>query len=338
MKAFEGFKIKDMELRNRIVMPPMCMYSSDDSGVIKEFHRMHYGARAYGGTGLVIQEATAVEPRGRISDKDLGIWSDEHIEGLKKIVEIVKGYGARSGIQLAHAGRKCAVSDEDIIGPSSLPYDDQYAVPREMSAEDIKEVVLSFRRAAERALKAGYDLLEIHGAHGYLIHEFLSPLTNKRTDQYGGSLKNRVRLLSDVIDAVKEVWPEGKPLILRVSATDYAVDGIDGDMICEIVDLVKDRLDMIHVSSGGLVPVEMELYPGYQVRFAEKIKKRCGVPTIAVGLIEDIQMVEFILGSEKADLIALGREILRNPSWVLNNLHKQGIKHRYPEQYFRAYR
>lgn len=338
MKVFEGFNIKDMELRNRIVMPPMCMYSSDDTGIVKEFHRMHYGARAYGGTALVIQEATAVEPRGRISDKDLGIWSDEHIEGLKELVDIVRSHGARSGIQLAHAGRKCAVSDEDIIGPSSFAYDDQYAVPREMNAEDIKEVVSGFKKAAERALKAGYDLLEIHGAHGYLIHEFLSPLTNKRTDRYGGSLGNRVRLLSEIIDAVKEVWPEEKPLILRVSATDYAEGGIDGDMICEIVDLVKDRLDMIHVSSGGLVPADMELYPGYQVKFAEKIKKECNIPTIAVGLIEDIQTVEFILCSEKADLVALGREILRNPNWVLNNLHKQGIKYRYPEQYFRAYR
>jgi len=338
MKAFEVFKIKDMELRNRIVMPPMCMYSSDDSGVVKDFHRMHYGARAFGGAGLVIQEATAVESRGRISDKDLGIWSDEHIDGLKELVDIVKGYGAASGIQLAHAGRKCAVSDEDIIGPSSLAYDDQYALPREMTLNDIKEVVLSFKKAAERALKSGYDLIEIHGAHGYLIHEFLSPLTNKRSDQYGGSLQNRVRLLSEVIDAVKEVWPETKPLILRVSASDYTEGGIDADMICEIVELVKDRLDMIHVSSGGLVPAEMELYPGYQVRFAENIKKDCNIPTIAVGLIDDLQMVEFILGSKKADLVALGREILRNPNWVLNNLHKQGIKYRYPEQYFRAYR
>ena len=338
MKAFEGFNIKDMELRNRIVMPPMCMYSSDETGFVKKFHRMHYGARAFGGTGLIIQEATAVEPRGRISDKDLGIWSDEHVAGLKVLVDIVKGYGATSGIQLAHAGRKCSVFDEDIIGPSSLAYDDQYAVPREMTLDDIKEVVQSFKKAAERALNAGYELLEIHGAHGYLIHEFLSPLSNKRTDQYGGSLENRVKLLSEVIDAVKEVWPEEKSLILRVSATDYSDGGIDGKMICEIVDLVKNRLDMIHVSSGGLVPAEMELYPGYQVKFAEKIKNECGIPTIAVGLIEDIQMVEFILGSEKADLVALGRDILRNPNWVLNNLHSQGIKYRYPEQYFRAYR
>ena len=338
MKAFEGFNIKDMELRNRIVMPPMCMYSSDETGFVKKFHRMHYGARAFGGAGLIIQEATAVEPRGRISDKDLGIWSDEHVAGLKVLVDIVKGYGATSGIQLAHAGRKCSVFDEDIIGPSSLAYDDQYAVPREMTLDDIKEVVQSFKKAAERALNAGYELLEIHGAHGYLIHEFLSPLSNKRTDQYGGSLENRVRLLSQVIDAVKEVWPEEKPLILRVSATDYSDGGIDDKMICKIVDLVKDRLDMIHVSSGGLVPAGMELYPGYQVRFAENIKNECGIPTIAVGLIEDIQMVEFILGSEKADLVALGREILRNPNWVLNNLHSQGIKYRYPEQYFRAYR
>lgn len=338
MKVFEGFKIKDLVLRNKIVMPPMCMYSSDSDGNVKEFHKMHYGARSMGGSGLVIQEATAVESRGRISDGDLGIWSDEHIDGLTELVKIVKSYGAASGIQLAHAGRKCVVADEDIIGPSSIAYNEEYAVPREMTTEDIQQVKQSFKLGAERALRAGYDLLEIHGAHGYLIHEFLSPLSNHRTDKYGGSIKNRVRLLSEVIDAVREVWPSEKPIFVRVSATDYIEGGIDGKMICEIVDIIKGRIDMVHVSTGGLLPVDMDLYPGYQVRHSEMIKKECGIPTIAVGLINDVDMVEHLLKAGKADLVALGREILRNPNWVLNNMHNRGIRHRYPDQYFRAYR
>lgn len=338
MKAFEGYKIKNVELRNKIVMPPMCMYSSDPNGHVQDFHRMHYGARSIGGAGLVIQEATAVETRGRISDGDLGIWSDKHIDGLSKLVQIIKGYGAVSGIQLAHAGRKCTIADEDIVAPSPVKYDENYATPREMTVGDIKNVVSAFKLAAVRALKSGYDLIEIHGAHGYLIHEFLSPLTNHRADEYGGNIENRARLLSEVIDAVKEVWPEERPLTLRVSATDYSAEGIDVEMMCKIVDLVKGRLDMVHVSSGGLVPAEMELYPGYQVKFSERIKGECKVPTIAVGLIDDIDMVEHLLMGEKADLVALGRELLRNPNWVLNNLHKKGVSYKYPDQYFRAYK
>jgi NADPH2 dehydrogenase len=338
MKAFEGYKIKNIELRNRVVMPPMCMYSSDANGYVQDFHRMHYGARSIGGAGLVIQEATAVETRGRISEGDLGIWTDKHIEDLSKLVRIVKGYGAVSGIQLAHAGRKCTIIKEDIVAPSPVAYDENYATPREMAVEDIKKVVNAFKLAAGRALKSGYDLIEIHGAHGYLIHEFLSPLTNHRTDEYGGNTENRARLLSEVIDAVKEIWPSDKPLTLRVSAADYSAGGIDVEMMCKIVDLVKDRLDMIHVSSGGLVPAEMQLYPGYQVKFSERIKEKCKVPTIAVGLIEDVDMVEHLLMGEKADLVALGRELLRNPNWVLNNMHKKGITHKYPDQYFRAYK
>jgi NADPH2 dehydrogenase len=338
MKTFEKYSIHGLELRNRIVMPPMCMYSSDHTGAVKEFHKMHYGARAIGGAGLIIQEATAVEPRGRISDRDLGLWSDDHIPGMKALVQIVKGYGARAGIQLAHAGRKSESASDTPVAPSAIAFSEDYRTPREMTVHEIRDVVQAFRDAARRALMAGYDLLEIHAAHGYLIHEFLSPLTNKREDMYGGSLVNRTRFLREVLIAVREVWPENKSLIIRVSATDYLPGGIDGDEIVRIVDQVKDLIHMVHVSTGAIAPAQMKLYPGYQVQYAERIRRECGIPTIAVGLIQNIDQVEEILQNGRADLVALGREILRNPNWVLNNMNSQGIDARYPDQYFRAYR
>jgi NADPH2 dehydrogenase len=338
MKTFEKYSIHGLELRNRIVMPPMCMYSSDHTGAVKEFHKMHYGARAIGGAGLIIQEATAVEPRGRISDRDLGLWSDDHIPGMKALVQIVKGYGARAGIQLAHAGRKSESASDTPVAPSAIAFSEDYRTPRELSVDEIKELVQSFKDAGKRALLSGYDLLEIHAAHGYLIHEFLSPLTNKREDMYGGSLVNRTRFLREVLMEVREVWPENKPLIIRVSATDYLPGGIDGDEIVRIVDQVKDLIHMVHVSTGAIAPANMNLYPGYQVQYAEKIRRECGIPTIAVGLIKDLDQVEEILQNGRADLVALGREILRNPNWVLNNMNSQGIDARYPDQYFRAYR
>lgn len=338
MKTFEKYSIHGLELRNRIVMPPMCMYSSDHTGAVKEFHKMHYGARAIGGAGLIIQEATAVEPRGRISDRDLGLWSDDHIPGMKALVQIVKGYGARAGIQLAHAGRKSESASDTPVAPSAIAFSEDYRTPREMTVHEIRDVVQAFRDAARRALMAGYDLLEIHAAHGYLIHEFLSPLTNKREDMYGGSLVNRTRFLREVLIAVREVWPENKPMIIRVSATDYLPGGIDGDEIVRIVDQVKDLIHMVHVSTGAIAPAQMNLYPGYQVQYAERIRRECGIPTIAVGLIKDLDQVEEILQNGRADLVALGREILRNPNWVLNNMNSQGIDARYPDQYFRAYR
>jgi NADPH2 dehydrogenase len=338
MKTFEKYSIHGLELRNRIVMPPMCMYSSDHTGAVKEFHKMHYGARAIGGAGLIIQEATAVEPRGRISDRDLGLWSDDHIPGMKALVQIVKGSGARAGIQLAHAGRKSESASDTPVAPSAIAFSEDYRTPREMTVHEIRDVVQAFRDAARRALMAGYDLLEIHAAHGYLIHEFLSPLTNKREDMYGGSLVNRTRFLREVLIAVREVWPENKSLIIRVSATDYLPGGIDGDEIVRIVDQVKDLIHMVHVSTGAIAPAQMKLYPGYQVQYAERIRRECGIPTIAVGLIKDLDQVEEILQNGRADLVALGREILRNPNWVLNNMNSQGIDARYPDQYFRAYR
>ena len=338
MRTFENYSIKDMTIRNRIVMPPMCMYSSDWSGTSNQFHRIHYGARALGGAGLIIQEATAVSPEGRISDRDLGLWSDDQVAGLKNLVEIMKSYGARAGIQLAHAGRKSTVQSLAPVGPSPLAFDKESRVPHELTQSEISGLVDSFSKAAQRALTAGYDLLEIHAAHGSLLHEFISPLSNIRTDQYGGSLENRTRFLKEVLMGVKEVWPESKPLIVRVSATDYTAGGIDGDEIIRIVASIRDLVDMVHVSTGGLVPAEMDLYPGYQVNYAHRIRRELDIPTIAVGLVRELDQVEEILKNGRADLVALGRELLRDPNWVWNKRHSLGMDTSYPDQYFRAYR
>jgi NADPH2 dehydrogenase len=338
MLTFQPIKINNLSLKNRIVMPPMCMYSSDDSGLVKEFHKVHYIQRALGGVGLIIQEATSVEKRGRISENDLGIWEDNQIEGLKDLVANLKKYDTKVAIQLAHAGRKCGVRDEDIISCSAINFNDDYKTAREMTTEDIKAVIESFKLAASRALEADYDAIEIHAAHGYLIHQFLSPITNHRDDEYGGALVNRVRFLRDILTSVHEVWPNDRPIILRVSASDYVKDGIDVYMMKDIVNQIKDLIDILHVSSGGLVLAPINLFPGYQVKFAEYLKEETGLPTIAVGLITNIEQVEEILGNNRADLVALGRELLRNPNWVLNNANSSNVKIQYPPQYLRAYK
>ncbi|WFA08104.1 NADPH dehydrogenase NamA [Tissierella sp. Yu-01] len=337
MKSLSTFKLKDMELKNRIIMPPMCMYSADEDGMVKDFHINHYVTRAVGGVGLIILEATAVTPNGRISSNDLGIWSDDHINGLKNIVDKSKVYGAKMGIQLAHAGRKCESNDEFIVAPSPIEFSDEYRIPMELDNDGIKEIVGQFKDAAKRADAAGFHMIEIHGAHGYLINEFLSPLANKRSDEYGGSRENRVRFLKEIIAAIKEVWPNNKPIGLRVSADDYTEGGIDKEEIVEIVNLVKDDIDMVHVSSGGVVRARINAFPGYQVTHAETIKSECHIPTIAVGLIEDYDHIEEIISNGRADLVALGRALLRNPYLVLNMAYKNGIKDFSPIQYERGF-
>ncbi|TFZ40739.1 NADPH dehydrogenase NamA [Soehngenia longivitae] len=338
MLTFQPIKISNLSLKNRIVMPPMCMYSSDDSGFVNEFHKVHYISRAIGGVGLIIQEATSVEKRGRISENDLGIWEDDQVEGLKELVSGIKKHDSKVAIQLAHAGRKCGVKNEDIISCSPINFNDDYKVAREMTIDDIKTVVESFKLAAIRALEADYDALEIHAAHGYLIHQFLSPITNHRSDEYGGSLTNRVKLLKEILISVHQVWPNDRPIILRVSASDYVKDGIDVYMMKDIINQIKDLIDIVHVSSGGLVLAHINIFPGYQVKFAEYLKIETGLPTIAVGLITNIEQVEEILGNNRADLVALGRELLRNPNWVLNNANSSDVKIQYPPQYLRAYK
>jgi NADPH2 dehydrogenase len=321
MKTFSGYQIRDLKLKNRVVMPPMCMNMAED-GHPTDFHYIHYGNAALGEIGLIIVEATGVTPEGRILERDLGLWKDDQIEGHRRIVELVKKYGSSIGIQLGHAGRKCGIESLTTLSPSALPFSESYAVPKEMTLEDIGLIKDAFREAALRSVQAGYELIELHGAHGYLIHQFLSPLSNHRTDEYGGSRENRVRFLKEVTEEVKSVLPENFPLILRVSASDYVEGGIDIEEMVKIIDLVKEDFDMIHVSSGGLdVNQEINVYPGYQVRFSEVIRNRCGIPTITVGLITEINQVEEILQNDRADLVALGRVLLRDPFVLIKEGH-----------------
>lgn len=318
-------------------MPPMCMYSAKEDGMITEFHKTHYMTRAIGGVGLIILEATGVTENGRISDADLGLWNDEQRDALKIIVEGMKKAGSVTGIQLNHGGRKYVGSALPLLGPSALPFDEESETPSSMNQEDIDKVVESFKAAAKRADEAGFDVLQIHSAHGYLLHQFLSPISNQRTDRYGGSVENRTRLLEEVLTAVRTVWPKEKPIIIRVSATDYVKDGITVDDMVQIVLRVKPMIDMVDVSSGGNIRAAIALHPGYQVPLAQAIKEQCQIPTIAVGLIESSQMVNEIIGNERADLVALGRVLLRNPYYVLQNARENGQDIEYPRPYKRGF-
>ncbi|MGD7022115.1 NADPH dehydrogenase NamA [Rossellomorea vietnamensis] len=335
-KLFESYKIKDLILKNRIVMAPMCMYSShNEDGKVENWHKTHYTSRAVGGVGLIIQEATAVTAQGRISPQDLGIWSDDHIEGLSELVSLMKEQGAHTGIQLAHAGRK-AVIEGDIIAPSSIAFNEKMKTPLEMSKNDIAETVTAFKQGAERAKKAGYDVIEIHAAHGYLINEFLSPLSNKRSDEYGGSAENRYRFLREVLEAVNEVW--NGPLFVRVSAKDYAEGGLDAEDYAIYSSWMKEQgVDLIDVSSGAVVPAKIDVYPGYQVKLSETIRSKAEIPTGAVGLITSGIQAEEILQNDRADLILLAREFLRDPYWPRTAAKELGVEIEPPKQYDRAW-
>lgn len=337
MKLFEEYKIKGLIARNRVVMPPMCMYQATGDGIANEFHHIHYATRAIGGVGLIIFESTAVNPEGRITGNDLGIWDDKHIDSLAKIVTSCKAYGAKTALQINHAGRKCTVETSDIWAPNSLRFSDNYRIPKELTIDQIEKIVLDFKEAARRADEAGFDALEIHGAHGYLIHQFLSPLTNMRSDQYGGNIKNRTRFLMEILEAVKTVWPHEKPILLRVSANDYAQNGIDASEMVQIIHEVRDYIDIAHVSSGGLLPNKINAYPGYQVPLSEKIKNECNIPTVAVGLVKKADLAEEILSNQRSDLVALGRELLRNPYWVINAAAKNNIDGYVPSSYQNAF-
>lgn len=338
VKLFEPYTVKNVTFPNRIVMSPMCMYSCfEEDGKPGDFHFTHYTSRAVGKVGLIILEATGVLPEGRISDRDLGIWSDAHIEGLAKLVSAIKQYGAKAGIQLAHAGRKARVKNGDIFAPSPLRFSDEYKLPKEMTRDDIRRTVKAFKDAAERAKKSGFDVIEIHAAHGYLINQFLSPLTNQRKDAYGGTAENRCRLLFEIIGEVKTVW-DG-PLFVRISASDHHAGGLVADDYVEIAkQLKKLGVDLIDVSSGGVVPdAQFRVYPGYQVPFAEKIKREADIPVGAVGLITSPLQAEEILQNGRADLIFLGRELLRNPYWPYHAAKELGHPLEAPEQYRRGW-
>lgn len=336
-KLFSPFTIRGVTLKNRLVMSPMCMYSSlAMKGMAEDFHFIHYGARAYGQVALIIVEATAVDPQGRISPYDLGIWDDCHIDGLSRLVECIHRGGAKAGIQLAHAGRKAGV-DGEIFAPSPVPYKEGAKVPKEMTKKEIMNTVKAFKSAAIRAKRASFDVIEIHAAHGYLINEFLSPLTNLRTDEYGGTAENRYRFLGEVIDAVREVW-DG-PLFVRISAAEYKEKGLTPEDYVPYAKRMKEQgVDLIDVSSGGVVPAKIRPYPGYQVPFSEKIRKQAGIPTGAVGLITSPFQAAEIIENDRADLVFLGRELLRDPYFPIRAAKVLEEEIQVPEPYERGWR
>ena len=349
---FSPLKIKNIEFKNRIVVSPMCEYSSED-GFANDWHLVHLGGFAVGGASLVITEATAVSPEGRISPGDLGIWKDEHIEKLKQITDFIHQHDSHAGIQLAHAGRKAShdipwhggkqiPSDAEggwkTFAPSAMPFTDIEEAPVELDRAGIEKVKSDFKAAAARALKAGFDVIEIHGAHGYLVNEFYSPISNHRTDEYGGSFENRIRLLLEIIDSVKEVWPAENPLFVRISATEWTEGGWTADDSVALSKILKEKgVDLVDCSSGGNVATaKIPLKPGYQVEFAEKTRKEADILTGAVGLITTPEQANDIIQTGQADVVLLAREMLRDPHFPLRAAHALGHEIKWPVQYERA--
>jgi len=340
---FSPLTLRGLTLRNRIMMSPMCMYSAAEDGQATDWHLAHYVARAAGGIGLVVAEATAVEPRGRISRNDLGLWDDAQIDPLARIARLVQAEGAAMGVQLAHAGRKAFSSEKGhgpqvTVAPSALPFDEGWREPHELDEDDIAQIAAAWQSAAARALAAGLDLIEIHAAHGYLGHQFLSPLANRRADAYGGPLAHRMRFLLEVTEAVRRAWPPDKPLSVRVSVTDWADGGLTPDEVVVVTrELGRRGVDLIDCSSGGILPASPPaIGPGYQVPFAEQIRREAGIATAAVGLIATPELADEIVRNGRADLVAMGRELLRNPCWPLHAARVLGHDVAWPRQYQRA--
>jgi len=350
-KLFSPLQIKSLTFKNRMTISPMCQYSATD-GFANDWHLVHLGSRASGGTALIIQEATAVSPEGRISPGDLGLWKDEHIEKLQSINRFIVSQNAIPGIQLAHAGRKASVTEPwngnkkldetnggwDTVAPSAVGYHSNEKTPIALDKTGIQKVISDFKSATERALKAGFQVVEIHAAHGYLFHQFLSPLSNFRTDEYGGSFENRIRLLLEVLEAVQSEWPSNLPVFVRISATDWAEGGWNIEESVQLSKILKEKgVDLMDVSSGGLVShQQIPLGPNYQVSFAERIKKDTGILTGAVGLITDADQSEEIVATGKADLVLFARESLRNPNLALDFAKELGVNVPWPKQYERA--
>lgn len=349
---FSPLKLRELTLPNRIVVSPMCQYSAQD-GFVNDWHLVHLGSRAVGGAGLVIVEAAGVLAEGRITPEDVGIWKDEHIEPLRRITRFIEAQGSFAGIQLAHAGRKAsahrpwagkagtvgaAEGGWDTVGPSAIPFDATFKAPAELTAAGIAERVQAFVDAAQRAYKAGFKVVEVHAAHGYLLHEFLSPLSNQRTDQYGGSLENRARFLLEVVTAVRKVWPADLPLFVRVSATDWTEGGLTPDEVVSVSRLLRDLgVDLVDVSSGGnIATAVIPTGPGYQTAFAARIKSEAKIATGAVGMITDAMQAEHVLRTEQADLVLLARELLRDPYWPLHAADALKENVAWPPQYVRA--
>ena len=351
MKLFSPFQLRQKKFKNRIFVSPMCQYSSED-GMPDDWHLVHLGSRAVGGAALVTVEATAVSPEGRISPWDSGIWSDKHAGAFQRITAFVKAQDCIPGIQLAHAGRKASIDvpwrgDEPLtpdkggwqpMAPSSIPFQDRSPVPAEMTLQDVEKVVSQFRAAAQRSLQAGFEVLELHMAHGYLLHEFLSPLSNRRKDDFGGPLENRERFPLKVAAKVREVWPESLPLFVRISCTDWAEGGWDLGQSIDFCRRLKGvGVDLIDCSSGGLVPdVVIPVGPGYQTPFAAAIRREVGIPTGAVGFITEPVQAEQILATDQADAIIMAREMLRHPYWPLHAARALKVDIPWPNQYKRA--
>ena len=349
---FDPLEIRDIRFANRVFVSPMCEYSSVD-GYASDWHFVHLGSRAVGGAGLVLTEATAVLPEGRISPQDLGIWSDDHIEALSRITRFIHDQGSVAGMQLAHAGRKGSTYRpqdgngeipeaeggwKNVMAPSAVAFADHYPTPQALSIEGIRDVVEAFGEAARRACEAGFRVIEIHAAHGYLIHEFLSPLSNLRTDAYGGSFENRTRILREIIAAVRKSWPERAPLFVRISATDWMENGWDIEQSVELAGQVKGLgVDLIDCSSGGNVArAKIPVGPGYQTPFAERIRRETGIMTSAVGMITAPAQAEHIIATGQADAVEIAREFLRDPYWPLRAARELGQAVPWPVQYLRA--
>ncbi|MBI3977193.1 MAG: NADH:flavin oxidoreductase/NADH oxidase [Chloroflexi bacterium] len=339
---FSPFTIRGLTLKNRIVMSPMVSYSADAEGRATDWHLVHVGARAVGGVGLIIMEATEVEPRGALGIRDLGIWSDDHIAPLARVVDFAHSWGASIGIQINHGGRKAWQNDKGhgplpMVAPSPLPIDAGWQTPEPLDLNGIQAVVEAFRDGARRARAAGFDVLEIHAAHGYLLHGFLSPLSNERTDGYGGSPKSRMRIHFEVIEAVRSVWPEDRPFFYRVSCTEWVPGGLQP---ADLVPLAQNAhllgVDVIDCSSGGGLPATIPVGPGYQVPFAAEIRAKTGIPTAAVGMITEPVQAETILRADQADLIFIGRQLLREPHWPLRAARTLGVDMPWPMPYQRA--
>ncbi|WDF35999.1 NADH:flavin oxidoreductase/NADH oxidase [Streptomyces sp. T12] len=354
---FETYTLRDVTIPNRVWMPPMCQYSAapegPDMGAPNDWHFAHYAARAAGGTGLIIVEATGVGPEGRISPYDLGIWNDTQVEAFRRITRFLVSQGTVPAIQLAHAGRKASTDRPwrggapvgpdahgwQPVAPSPVAFADGHPVPSELTVAEIQEIVGQFADAARRALAAGFEVAEIHGAHGYLINEFLSPYSNHRTDEYGGSYENRTRFALQVVDAVREVWPHDKPLLFRISATDWLEE--DGwtadDTVRFAADLQAHGIDLLDVSTGGNASAaRIPVGPGYQVPFAARVKAETSLPVAAVGLITDAEQAEKIIANGEADAVLLGRELLRSPSWARHAARELGGDVHVPDQYHRS--
>ena len=350
-KLFSPLSLKSITLKNRIAISPMCQYSAID-GFANDWHLVHLGSRAIGGAGLIIQEATSVSPEGRISPEDLGIWKDEQIKKMKQINSFIVSQNSVPGIQLAHAGRKASAASPwnggrkvaieqggwNTVAPSAVAYHENEEAPLALDKTGIQKVITDFKSATKRAVEAGFQVMEIHAAHGYLMHQFLSPLSNFRTDEYGGSFENRIRLTLEVLEAVQSEWPEDLPLLVRISASDWAEGGWNLEESIQLSKILKEKgVDLIDVSSGGAVShQQIPLGPNYQVAFAESIKNEAGIPTGAVGLITEAAQAAEIIASGKADLILFARESLRNPNLGLTFAHELEAEITWPKQYERA--